>query len=129
MWASSFLTCPPPIMTQRPLPSQTPLQESLIELSDSSLNKMATDMFLGVGVELCPGPWARGDPAVCDPAHHHSSGPHMLPLPQLRLGPFKRRKAPSCPDHSLSGRGLMLGSPEVGGHLGVWWPEWCSPQL
>ncbi|ELV14015.1 Myosin-XV [Tupaia chinensis] len=28
--------------------SKTPLQESLIELSDGSLNKMATDMFLGV---------------------------------------------------------------------------------
>lgn len=35
--------------------SQTPLQDSLIEFSDSSLNKMATDMFLGVGV----GQWPR----------------------------------------------------------------------
>lgn len=49
-------------MTQLPfLPSQTPLQESLIELSDSSLNKMATDMFLGVRVgwdcgQGCGGP-------------------------------------------------------------------------
>ncbi|VTJ86759.1 Hypothetical predicted protein [Marmota monax] len=32
----------------------TPLQESLIELSDTSLNKMATDMFLGVGVGRQP---------------------------------------------------------------------------
>lgn len=43
-------------MTRLPfLPSQTPLQDSLIELSDSSLNKMATDMFLGVRVG-----WDRG---------------------------------------------------------------------
>lgn len=47
--ASSVLTCSSSIVTQLLPPSQTPLQESLIDLSDSSLNKMATDMFLGVG--------------------------------------------------------------------------------
>lgn len=54
MQHSSFQTCPSPVMTQL-LPSQTPIQESLIELSDSSLNKMATDMFLGVLVGLQQG--------------------------------------------------------------------------
>lgn len=43
---------------------QTPLQDSLIEFSDSSLNKMATDMFLGVGVGQQPGPRARRDAAL-----------------------------------------------------------------
>ncbi|MBZ3882220.1 Unconventional myosin-XV [Sciurus carolinensis] len=34
--------------------TKTPLQESLIELSDTSLNKMATDMFLGVRILPLP---------------------------------------------------------------------------
>ena len=59
MQPSSVQMCPSPIMTQL-LPLQTPLQESLIEFSDSSLNKMATDMFLGVWVGLRQGPQAGG---------------------------------------------------------------------
>lgn len=54
----------PCLLVTQPLSPQTPLQDSLIELSDSSLNKMATDMFLGVGVGLRPGLWARWDPAL-----------------------------------------------------------------
>lgn len=66
---SPFLPSPspplsfPPAMTQF-LSPQTPLQDSLIELSDSSLNKMATDMFLGVGMGQRPGPRARRDAAL-----------------------------------------------------------------
>lgn len=62
------------------LPLQTPLQESLIELSDSSLNKMATDMFLGVWVGWNRGqaPGTSWDPAPHDPAY---PTPLVLSLP------------------------------------------------
>lgn len=99
-WTSSTQTCPSPILTPLLL-SQTPLQESLIELSDNNHNKMATDMFLGMGRDW-PGPWARGIPPYLTPL---VTSPRVLggflPLTQTR-GSFERGEAPSCPGHSLS---------------------------
>lgn len=88
-----FLTCPS-------LPSQTPLQESLIELSDSSLNKMATDMFLGVGVGLWPGPWVRGV-RHCVTLLIPLLWPSVFPSPQLIPGaPLREEEPPAASGHS-----------------------------
>lgn len=68
-----------------PPPSQTPLLDSLIELSDSSLNKMATDMFLGGGWDCSQGMGQVGPSTV---GHPTPLVLRFFPSPQLRHVPL-----------------------------------------